>query len=256
MTGFSKGRLIKGGLDCPSCGHHRCFAKYTNGTYCFSCKEVLNTTRRDYLPKDHLLEISNTTYITDKNQEQEIFNGLKEKYGFIDDEIKENEFQWLNEFTVNNQTYYNRLMIPVQDSAEYKSLFGVHPKNISFGPKKLWFSKVNNQEYFGAFIITEDIFSAIKCRRVCPSIALRGTTLSVDQYNQLMQWLHAKMFTTVYIWLDNDEAGQKASIKIHDRLKFLFNPNDIFIIKSLQDPKYYDESEIKGFLDKANGNIE
>lgn len=94
-----------------------------------------------------------------------------------------------------------------------------------------------------SIVLTEDLLSAYKLRLAGrTSMPLLGTTLHDEYLAQLLAWGR-----TVSIWLDPDDAGQKAAASISKRL-------DIFgvehrIVAGDRDPKLYTRGEINTILE-------
>lgn len=146
----------------------------------------------------------------------------------------------------------DRIILPVYDGVVGGTLAVVQARAVSprhepkylnqegVGKGEVLFVSHRGYEGPSCVCITEDILSAIRVGEVMPAVSPLGTSLSDAQAGKLAKC------STVYIWLDPDEAGEKGAIKM--RRKLLTICKQVYIIKSTHDPKYYCNQEIKRIL--------
>ena len=127
----------------------------------------------------------------------------------------------------------------IQKRAVYE---GQSPKyvNISAVKKPIFKSK---QATTSEVIITEDILSAIKVGQVFSAISILGT----KPVSTLLP--EVSKHSSVFVWLDPDDAGISGSRKIATYCSMLDIP--VHIVRSSKDPKYYSKEEIKQFINNA-----
>lgn len=164
------------------------------------------------------------------------------KYGITDEEIACYNFGY--------SRHLNRLVLPVyQDDVlifwQGRNLGQVTKQN----PKYLNIRSKGRDAYFrvgcggislpNKLAIVEDILSAVKVGRICPSIALLGSYIPDSLTRILVK------YQKVGIWLDPDK--KKEAIRYAARYQKLLGKLVIPILTD-KDPKDYTDAEIKGYI--------
>lgn len=93
-------------------------------------------------------------------------------------------------------------------------------------------------------VVVEDILSAIKISRVCPVVSTLGTSFSNKHALDIMA-----MNKTPVMWYDNDKAGRVGCHKAEAKLDLMGIEHRV--VRSEQDPKYYNREMIERELDKC-----
>lgn len=223
--------------QCRNCGASRGVATYTDKTYCFSCKEILNN--------KSLIKSSRPT----NNLKDLTINEISLKY---------NHVQYLEMYGINNAEVFNikyskrydRISFPIYKE---KTVIGYWMRSLTETPKWLYIGakqdlfvvqsgriQVDHKECIyrpKKVVIVEDIVSAFKISFLYDAICLGGT--------QLKSKLLFKNYKDVYLWLDGDRAGRTASEEIRRDLKLFC---DVKEIRTNKDPKCYNTKEINGLL--------
>ena len=99
--------------------------------------------------------------------------------------------------------------------------FGVTPKYLTYHSldTPCRFDGASMHDSTGGIVVVEDLMSAYKCCKAGMDVlALLGTNLHYRDKKFLTSY-----YTTVHLWLDNDLAGQTASVKIGKELSGLVN---------------------------------
>ena len=125
----------------------------------------------------------------------------------------------------------------------------------SFKPGKAkytthYYSSMGEACWFGgtgikAVVVVEDILSAYRVHRDTGlgSVALLKTSLTKETTNLLV----SLPITKILVWLDPDEAGQKGSRRIAERLKFITSGVEIIEIHE-EEPKHQSVLRLKEIL--------
>lgn len=225
--------------SCPYCnnGHNTpCFATYTDGYKCYSCgksKRHNNVFRK--------MESQKTQDIIWPLQGEWSVSNKKELYKlhFNDDLIRK--------FGIYEDIDGN-VIIPTST--------GWLLKNFKTKAKRHCGLKI--AEFFGEaspIVIVEDILSAIRVSAVCRTVCLHGLFLKTEVAKDII-----KHNNTIILWLDGDNRGQEAAVKIKTLLQACYEEwlktrvfsNVIKIVSNVStknDPKTYSDSEIRSIID-------
>jgi DNA primase len=122
------------------------------------------------------------------------------------------------------------------------------PKYIENLPTSSVFDSLHGRSPKGEYdvdcVLTEDILSAIRVGRFVRSIALLGTGSSDAYVGGVLGFLGEAQ--SVGVWLDPDNAGQRATTKFVRALGMVGISTTH--IKSLKDPKLHSDREIQEYL--------
>lgn len=244
-------RLSYGGsIRCKCCGQDDSMTITKNPNsivwYCFRCKNkgidwLESRTIKDLREAHKVSARSIECKLPDDYTTDIPVEGLLwlRKYG-----ITQHEQEY---FSIGYSKRYARLVLPLYDDGElilmqlralgesqtpkYLNVFSANKSRPIFRNVVYWEERI---------VLTEDILSAIKVRRVCSSMPILGTSLS-DSI--LLKLIHTK---EVVLWLDADTAGQDATLKGIKRLKlmgikvFRIDPEHVPL-----DPKEYPTAAIE-----------
>lgn len=160
------------------------------------------------------------------------------KYGITGAEIHEN--------TIGYSSYYDRLVIPVYEN---HNLTCVQMRSISRKPKYLNLGGSNSifvrlRSDTDEVVVTEDIVSAIKVSRFVSTACTLGTNLNYIKASKIIS-----LDKKVSIWYDNDTAGIKGAVNGLKNLQL--QGANVRVIRTQNDPKCYNNSEIKRILDNG-----
>lgn len=236
--------LIRSSQNCLKCGSKRGKAVYSDNEHCFSCGEHLNKgrtfavreSRTDRLPWTGELPKDYSAY-----GPPDMWHKWLAQYDFTYDSAWcQKEYGWSREL--------DRMIFPIYHNGELKAYqarsLDREPKWITCSPDYEWgkkypamFYPALKPEFIHKWVIVEDIVSAIKVGQTYPCISILGTTSSKSLCNFLLRY--GQHFI---LWLDNDEAGEKAVKNLSTNLKMCAK---ISVIRSERDPKYYSIDEIK-----------
>ena len=102
--------------------------------------------------------------------------------------------------------------------------------------------------YFGAdestsdqVVVVEDFISAIKVARVCPSLCLWGSQISIARMKRI-----AEYYKTLIIWLDPDKRYHAARSSVKAQPYF----EQVSLITTLKDPKDFSTEDIRKWTSK------
>lgn len=166
------------------------------------------------------------------------------KYGITEQEIKR--------YGIKYSHYLNRLILPVYDDKgemvywQGRNLGAITEENskylnLSVPGKDVFFTCNTGQQIV---VLVEDILSAIKVGRVAGSIALLGSYVA----HSVASMLKGKK---VVVWLDDDKYVE--AIKYAAKLRAVHNI-DAVNLRTMKDPKEYDEKQIRGYLSGVIGS--
>lgn len=227
--------LIKANLPCEECGSSDALAKYTNGTYCFSCKHST------LLQIKTLRDEPTLSVPTDDGWVPLCTKSYPAAYRFL-------QTCYINQSLITKYslmwcTASNRLVLPFfykgkLSAAQLRSL-DVRPlrKYIHKGPPGLWNSHIAPGEYV---VVVEDILSAIRINEYLPAVALCGTKTDNTTKETL-----TKLAKTIILWLDSDIPGQVACNKLRRSLQLT---NEVRVIRTALDPKCYKPKDLESYL--------
>lgn len=156
------------------------------------------------------------------------------KYGISDAEI--------TGFNIGWSPKLHRVILPVYSDTGTLVYWQGRAVGIGQSPKYLNIKGVSNAENIFArgssvgdrVVLVEDILSAIKVGRVCPSLCILGARVHRDLYPRLRG-------KGVYLWYDNDAAGRKAEAAFKTTFGSLIRPH---YIRTDRDPKEYSTRRI------------
>jgi len=222
---------------------HRCGASGFRGLDGLSTREVVQFTQRDHTSP----VVSEVTLPPPCRAERSIARTQEHaiawllKYGITDAEI--------NRYRIYLADNY-RLIIPVFDRDgkpiywQGRSFTPGHQKwiNQRSATRQNVFFQPNKEPGTDEVVLVEDMISAIKVNRVMDSIGLLGSYVP----DQLVMDL-AKVYTTIYLWLDADKA--KESLARTKRYQSFGIP--VKRIYTPKDPKEYTEEQITTIIDEA-----
>lgn len=247
--------------SCPFCGggvRTPCFATYTDGYKCFSCGvsktdnkhtfafrvQALNNNSRVKVPFDHSAN--------PKDWPVHVLQWLAKYYIYDYDQLRRFIYVPLNNSLVFTIIEHNELKFTQERFLETKSFKTNGVK--SDGQIILQCEKGTSK----TLVFVEDYVSAVRVQRFADVVCLFGTSLMNVDFKSMMQ------YNDIIVWLDSDEAGQKASNNITvmlktrlERLRKLYNfqfPN-CPIVKALftdLDPKCLSNSDI---FERLRGNL-
>ena len=154
------------------------------------------------------------------------------------------------EYKIGYSKKMDRVILPVYDKndklflCQARALNGRKPKYINnsvFAANVIFWGKecINN-----FCVVTEDILSAIKVSMEVPACSILGTNMTAEK-----AMLIAAKYSTVYMWMDNDSAGQRCSLQAEKQLLM----QGVYCVKHIRtdrDPKTYTSYEINYEVDK------
>lgn len=143
-----------------------------------------------------------------------------------------------------------RVVIPYANGFQARAVMQGHkPKYISDrNPRQVVILKPEDRSAYQPLfpVLTEDVLSAIKVTLAGhAAMPLRGTQLHDEHIVKLLTYGWAA------VWLDPDEAGQTAAVKVRKRLD-IFGIGSANVV-SQKDPKLYTRDEICYILEEAFG---
>ena len=237
---------------CPHCGGgHKsaCYAEYVDGYKCFSCgiSKSYSNHRMAMMGRGRI-EVKNGVNIPQhtRNPQQFTPNVLKwlYKYYVFDNLIKKHRIGHVEE---TNSFLYQVVDCNEIVFAQTRSFPGKMIKGI--GAKQLYTIKNGSKKV----VIVEDYISAIRIAELgMDAICLFGTSINHTEIKDILD-----NYTSIYVWLDDDDAGIRGSKKLlkvfneyvyENKLRFpLQYIDDWSIIKvtSKNDPKTYSDEELK-----------
>lgn len=244
-------KAVKAHGTCPSCGHDGCFTEYADeSTYCFSCLKATAGSGEEqqsmFLIPPSVLdgEVSFPSTISQEFPIKErrwllvygIDNHIRQKYSIY--YVKN-----ANSGATANKTLKlikNGIMLPVfkQDKLSFyqvrfldsdlKYLTVGKPHLAQFGPQS------------DTLVLVEDILSAIRVAESGANLRA-GALLGLGTKKEELL-LECKQYKNVILWLDDDDAGNKASDQLQRRLKLY---TKVFKVKSSLEAKECYNAEIR-----------
>ena len=245
---------------CPACGPDQDgsgdnLAIYTDGhKWCFACGF--------YAPSTGLIDLVEFRKQLEKRRKE---NGvvciLPNDFTHI---IPERPLAWMYSFGITNEEIqknkigwtetFSRLIFPIFDSYDNLLMWqgrlflpGGNEKesnrsrfHSSGRPEKVdaYFGDIDQSPHSAIFVV-EDVISAIKVARVCPSIPLFGSELSVARLLRI-----SNRFENLIIWLDHDKASYQAKCEIKASPFF----KSVRGIYTVLDPKLHSVEDIRKCL--------
>lgn len=147
----------------------------------------------------------------------------------------------------------NRVIIPVKRGGNVvgsiaRAIEQNGPKYLSNVPPFSIFDSVSGRppkdQYAEYIVLAEDILSAIRVGRFVRTLALLGTSSGDAYIGRVLGELGATK--RVAIWLDPDNAGQRATTELLRSLSMA--GIQVTKIESLRDPKLHSDREIQEYL--------
>ena len=237
--------LLKSSQLCNTCMSRRGKAIWDDNEHCFACGEHKRTKRT--FGVYNLQTASRLPWTGDVPEDYEI------------DLFPEEWKQWLRKYPYHHidggfygscgySKSLDRMVFPIEFNRELKCYqarsLTREPKWLTCSPDYEWGKKFPSYVFpnkkanvFTHYVIVEDIISAIVVGQVIPCISILGTNVNRALCNFLLRF-----GDRFIIWMDNDEAGEKAVKKLK---KYMQLCASIKIIRSLKDPKYYTREEIQ-----------
>lgn len=132
--------------------------------------------------------------------------------------------------------YYDGRLVKYQTRRVHAS--DTKPKYLTYGKSPYTFIAHKDS---GSCVIVEDMYSAIICNRLMGSVALLGTSMSDDTFDEIIG-----LYDRFYVFLDDDNPEVVANAhKITARLKY-FRP--VKHVMSDRDPKDHTMEELVDIL--------
>jgi hypothetical protein len=250
--------LISRGNPCPKCNSSDAYAEYTDNYFCFSCKYSLPKKSKSSWAEKNIENTIDLDII-----ELPIANEMPDnvlaylyKLHFTNDLIKKSRLQWTENcriYSTRLKEYINmgsRLVIPYYENDkliwwEAKTFDKTQKlKYITCGTKKLGY-QILNSNIESSLVLVEDSLSAIRVGESNPVISLCGTNLSDDLFVKISKLGYTKFI----VWLDSDDPGFAAALKMRKRLNLL---GESIIVQTKKDPKAYSDNDIKRSLCDIN----
>ena len=154
------------------------------------------------------------------------------------------------DYTIGWSEKLGRVVMPVYDGA---TLVAVQSRAVYKGQTpKYWNTNARHNVMFKAtprgvpalkdtVVITEDILSCIRVGKIIPCRSSLGTSVSKVMVTELL-----KTFSTVLVWYDGDEAGERGAVKA--RRNLLLQGAEVSVINTMLDPKDYNNEEILDYI--------
>lgn len=232
---------------CPKCngGHNTpCYAVYSDGVKCYSCgyasKSWIPRAKEEAEEKKYQLP-KYTTNVRLFNPEAVMFFN---KY-YIDESK-------LEVYGIGYSEEHHSVLYPLWPNYTQERMLS-QKKFITYGKVPVEIVKKTNLECSSRIILTEDFISCMRAADFADTLCLFGTNIKEETLLSLV-----KKYEQIIIWLDGDEPGRKASIKIEERLKRIrdkqsaaypmISPVDVFTINTENDPKTYSPSQMKEII--------
>ena len=198
------------------------------------------------------------TYDIERNSAYSVWN-------ISTNEFNANALSWLSTYDLlpNNTEYYRssiRGNIVMGLRTEKNELFGIQVRRFDTVRQPKYTTYLRQKtSYDSAFflqdtsrkvlVITEDYTSAYRVWRDTniPSLALLKTSMSAFTQDLVTTLFQDKI---IYLWLDPDEAGNKATKILTQRLKYLStSTTKILPLYMTQEPKAHTPHDLKDILD-------
>jgi hypothetical protein len=218
---------------CPRCiakgedTHRDNLAVYSDGhKWCYKCNYFV---QGDSLYSLKAVKVVDESIVPPKPEEfsKEVLEYLKQ-YGLTDDEIEANFYGHGDGYLFVTPNFYL-----IRRLSKYPKVI---VKGVVVGNEPVFMSDTCKD----TVVLCEDVLSAVKISRVSPSCALLKTSI----HDNLLYRL-AKQFDNCKIWLDPDMYSHVCN-KLLPKVTPLFQ--NVSVILSEKDPKYYDTSKIKEYL--------
>ena len=226
---------------CPKCGSSDAFAEYDDGHFwCFSCGHYVPAKGNIQVVERHFSERGTNVNSLPLNISLDIpkepYKWLK-SYGITDEEIVNNKLMWGDGMLIfpyygeeDELLYWQGRYFPKKTP---KVLTRGYPDNY------VNFRRVGTERV----CVVEDSISAIKVSRVCSSMELLGSNLSMHKALGL-----SMVFSHLTLWLDSDKL--LTATKFVNKYSSLFDKCDY--IYTDKDPKEYSIDDIREIL---NANL-
>jgi hypothetical protein len=166
-----------------------------------------------------------------------------QKYALTDEEQRHNRIGW--------SAQYERMIFPVYDGGGnllmWQGRYCPVPDIVDSARSK-YYTQGNTQNVLALFgykdsdqqvVVVEDFISAIKVARVCPSLCLWGSEISLTLLKRL-----SNKFSHLIIWLDQDKTSHATRCAVKARPYF----EQVTSIFTNNDPKTYSTEELKQWI--------
>lgn len=153
-------------------------------------------------------------------------------------------------YGIGYSAYYDRVVLPVINDGKLEALqmratrADQKPKYLNPAGPKVEAAVFMSAPPIGVTVVVEDILSAIKVGRVTHATSILGTTMTDQRAYRI-----ARDNDAVIVWLDNDKAGKRGSVRAIKQLKML--GVKVYQVQSDYDPKTYSLDEIREHLRNA-----
>lgn len=160
----------------------------------------------------------------------------------------------LEQYRIGWSDSLQRVVIPVQSNTGLEAVV-CRAVNKGHKPKYLTKQKTSGTLFLskshcmvvdsfaeGTLVVVEDILSAMRCGRVCPTLSILGTWINTAFLNHVLKYKYNK----IVCWYDNDPAGHNASISSYKKLTL--QGIDVRTVRTEKDPKCYSNKEITSIL--------
>lgn len=224
---------------CEICGSRDNRAWYDDGSsFCFGCRKPSRATKPGFLfNKDEEVE-----YVKLPDDCTFPYNGPGydwiTSFGITVSEILHNKILWSEQ--------RQQLIFPFYHE---KKLLAFQARNFAPSSTIKYFTRGKLNEVYNIYsrsvekttrlVLIEDCVSAIKIARQVDAMPCLGSDLPIDKINRL-----ADLYDSFLIWLDYDMYPR--AWRLQDRFKLL--GKEAHVISTEQDPKMYNDEEIKGYL--------
>lgn len=221
--------------------------RWSDHAYCFSCgyKEETNSqghfnrfkgdqefhtvefnSKESPLPEDTVVSLR-----------QDALTWLK-KYHLTNVEIEENHMCWSERKELLIFPFLDDNQEVIAWQGRYFGANKDYPKYVTYGIRQNVFHYVKASRGT-TIVVVEDLISAIKVGRVCPSMPLFSSDANKYQLFRI-----SKHFDNVIIWLDPDKRHH--AIKLGQRAESFFKT--VRVIFTEDDPKCYTTKEIAQYV--------
>lgn len=251
---------------CPNCGSKDNVGVWTDGKWCFGCGYWIpgykSWSHRDI--RKHLDYLENKKknapirlpfdYRTDLPSEA--LEWLR-KCQITDEEIRTFQIGWSNEYERKDGTIaeWPSIILPAFDVwgnllVYQRRTCGVEgfPKYHTTGaPEAVLWTVSPGDNPNASLVLVEDYVSCLRVGRHHQSSPLWGSSLSLGQITRI-----SDRYESLVLWLDWDKAGTAAKL----RIKALPYFKQVVVIATKEDPKVYDDNEIRHIFNESLGSIQ
>lgn len=229
---------------CELCKASKSVKSFEDGTYCFACQEMSTEKKIKTIHRDvKSLSIPNMAMEHRSLLWEQHALGYMSRYNISSEDVNKHDLYYSEE--------YGRIVFPMKYTVSRippeKEVLFVWMRSTTQQPKWLLAGKYltlykcskNKEKQTKGLCIVEDPISCVRVSNFVDCIALGSTSCSKEHL-----YMAIKDYDEISIWLDGDRAGIEGAVKLRDRLKLL---KKVRIIYTKQDPKDYNNQEIKNF---------